>query len=434
MILWSEQPENLRVGLARAFYLMTFVGLISGCRATHRAFGEEQAGASGAAGSDESLTGGNAGSTDSAAGEGGSSDNAGASGDNGIDGSAGTGGSAGMGSAAGHGGMGGVTGMAGAEEVGGSAGAAGTGMIGRGSSCVALASSCGPQGNRDCCESNIVPGGTFNRSSDVNSPATVSDFRLDTYEVTVGRFRKFVAAYSQNMIAKGAGKNPNNPDDKGWNDEWNDNLETTASTLASALKCNSTQQTWTDDAVSAVGESLPIDCVNWYEAAAFCIWDGGRLPTEAEWNYAASGGAEQRAYPWSNPPSSTAIDATYGLQRCERRRSRWLEIAKGGWEMGAVGFGWKYPRMGAGFLCNALPGALHQLCCTEPGSQSDAAGRRFHLRRIQPTDVVPQWRLCSVRQRFLLRSSLRAKCAMKCGQSRHARWRRVRVRLPIRQG
>lgn len=301
------------MGLARAFYLMTFVGLISGCRATHRAFGEEQAGASGAAGSDESLTGGNAGSTDSAAGEGGSSDNAGASGDNGIDGSAGTGGSAGMGSAAGHGGMGGVTGMAGAEEVGGSAGAAGTGMIGRGSSCVALASSCGPQGNRDCCESNIVPGGTFNRSSDVNSPATVSDFRLDTYEVTVGRFRKFVAAYSQNMIAKGAGKNPNNPDDKGWNDEWNDNLETTASTLASALKCNSTQQTWTDDAVSAVGESLPIDCVNWYEAAAFCIWDGGRLPTEAEWNYAASGGAEQRAYPWSNPPSSTAIDATYAV-------------------------------------------------------------------------------------------------------------------------
>lgn len=174
-------------------------------------------------------------------------------------------------------------------------------------SCSGLATTCGPNANADCCTANLVTGGAFNRSNDANFPATVANFRLDNFEVTVGRFRKFVGAYSQTMIAAGAGKNPNNASDTGWNTAWNASLAANQAALMVALNCDATYQTWHDAAGTAAAESLPINCVSWFEAQAFCIWDGGRLPTEAEWNYAAAGGVAQRTYPWG----TDAPDCTY---------------------------------------------------------------------------------------------------------------------------
>lgn len=190
-------------------------------------------------------------------------------------------------------------------------------------SCTSLLTKCGVDSNLNCCLSLPVPGGDFLRSCDSDCrtgcgddpdrpyPAQISSYALDAFEVTVGRFRMFLLSYDAGKPAVGSGKNPNNAADTGWVADWTNSLPPTGVDLRAELEnpdsCSGYgNPLWTPQ--PSANENRPMNCVTWFEAQAFCIWDGGRLPTQAEWNFAAAGGDEQRVYPWTADASLVSTE------------------------------------------------------------------------------------------------------------------------------
>jgi sulfatase modifying factor 1 len=207
----------------------------------------------------------------------------------------------------------------------------------------------GMAGTDDCCASDEVASGALWRDFDGYNfpskglPARVSQFRLDRYEVTVGRFREFVNAVSAGDAspawapASGAGRHVHlnggaglsgggtGPAiyEAGWDPAWNANLPQTKSDWDTALMrtdCANTSggypsDSWTPVAGTDGNENRPITCVSWYEAYAFCIWDDAFLPSDTEWDYAAAGGSNnQYKYAWGD--TDPGKNATFAVFEC----------------------------------------------------------------------------------------------------------------------
>ena len=153
------------------------------------------------------------------------------------------------------------------------------------------------------CEPNCptwisIPGGTFDMGSTSGSSnetpvhsVTVPSFEMTQSEVTVAQYGECVTEGS-----------------------------CTAPSTSSSY-CN-----WGESGY----EDHPVNCVDWQQSVDFCAWVGGRLPSESEWEYAASNGASENIYPWGDEEATcdyAVMDDSTHSDGCDTGRT-WSVCSK----------------------------------------------------------------------------------------------------------
>ena len=143
-----------------------------------------------------------------------------------------------------------------------------------------------------------LPGGTYQRGDATHvrderpvHTSTVAPFEMARSETTVAQYARCVDAHACDAITKCLTDRPN-----------------------SLLR----------------RDDHPANCATWDDADAFCRWAGGRLPSGAEWEYAARSGGRDRLYPWGDeqPTCVRAVMSEDGEHGCGRGRTTWPVCSK----------------------------------------------------------------------------------------------------------